>query len=139
MASELLTKLKELKKKITELNNKQFKMKAVELLKADKVEEKLDSQLTSLTTKLQSISEAGDGEEPGDVKKAKELRKMADKERKNFDLAKEYAENKKEYSKEKVVDAVNNLIIGKTDVKTMVDAIIKDGKGVEKTETKGKK
>lgn len=132
MAGELLTKLKELKRKITELNNQQFKKSAVELLKKDKVEEKVQDQLNQLNDKLQRITE----EENPALKKEEQLRKMAEKEKKNFDLKKEYAKDKKEYDKEKVVDSINNLIIGKADLATTVDAIIDSAKGVKTSKDK---
>ena len=132
MAGELLTKLKKIKRKITELNNQQFKKSAVELLKKDKVEEKVQDQLNQLNDKLQRITE----EENPALKKEEQLRKMAEKEKKNFDLKKEYAKDKKEYDKEKVVDSINNLIIGKADLATTVDAIVDSAKGVKTSKDK---
>lgn len=56
------------------------------------------------------------------------LKKRADKERKEFDFAKEYSKNKAEYNRDQVVGAINDLIAGKSDLESTVDKIIKDGR-----------
>lgn len=64
------------------------------------------------------------------------LQAQADKEKKDFDFVQEYVKNKAEYNKEKVVNALNDLITGKSDLSSTVDLIIKDGKKVVDKEEK---
>lgn len=64
------------------------------------------------------------------------LEATAEKERKEFDFVKEYVKNKVEYNKEKVVNALNDLIAGKSDLASAVDLIIKDGKKVASKDKK---
>ena len=59
-------------------------------------------------------------------KKAAALEQAAEKERKEFDFVAEYTRNKADYDREKVVDAVNNLILGKSSLDDMMDHVRKE-------------
>lgn len=61
-------------------------------------------------------------------KKAAELEKEADKVRREFDFVEEYTRNKAEYDKEKVVNSINDVILGKSTVDDMLANIGKNCK-----------
>jgi len=69
------------------------------------------------------------------AKKEQKQRDVAEKERKDFDFVGEYTRNKAEYEKEKIVNAINDLILGKN----AVDAILKSAKSAKKDNKKEKK
>ena len=64
---------------------------------------------------------------------------MAEKEKKDFDFVGEYTRDKAEYEKEKIVNAINDLILGKNAVNDVVDIILKSTKSAKKDNKKEKK
>ena len=73
------------------------------------------------------------------AKKEQKQRDAAEKEKKEFDFVGEYTRNKAEYEKEKIVNAINDLILGKSAVDDVVDAILKSTKSAKKDKKKEKK
>lgn len=80
---------------------------------------------------MTGVSEATEFEKQGDA-----LEKQAEKERKEFDFVAEYTKDKAEYDKEKVVDQINNVILGKSSVDDLMDTITKSCKKSSKKEEK---
>ena len=68
----------------------------------------------------------------------RKLREEADKAKKDFDFAAEYTRDKIAQARARIVDAINNIIIGKEDVAGAIETIMKDGKAVVKTEKQHK-
>lgn len=73
------------------------------------------------------------------AKKEQKDRDEAEKAKKDFDFVKEYTRDKAEYEKEKIVNAINDLILGKTAVDDVVDTILKTAKSSKKDKKKEKK
>lgn len=73
------------------------------------------------------------------AKKEQKQRDAAEKEKKEFDFVGEYTRNKAEYEKEKIVNAINDLILGKNAVDDVVDTILKSAKSTKKDNKKEKK
>lgn len=73
------------------------------------------------------------------AKKEQKQRDDAEKEKKEFDFAGEYTRDKAEYEKEKIVNAINDLILGKNAVDDVVDAVLKSAKSSKKDKKKEKK
>ena len=73
------------------------------------------------------------------AKKEQKARDDAEKVRKEFDFVGEYTKDKAEYEKEKIVNAINDLILGKTAVDDVVDTIMKSAKSAKKDKKKDKK
>ena len=91
---------------------------------------------------LQGQAEAEDILQEGQddiAKKEQKQRDAAEKERKDFDFVGEYTRDKAEYEKEKIVNAINDLILGKNAVNDVVDAILKSTKSAKKDNKKEKK
>jgi hypothetical protein len=80
---------------------------------------------------MTGVSEATEFEKQGDA-----LEKQAEKERKEFDFVAEYTKDKAEYDKEKVVDQINNVILGKSSVDDLMDTITNSCKKSSKKEEK---
>jgi hypothetical protein len=80
---------------------------------------------------MTGVSEATEFEKQGDA-----LEKQAEKERKEFDFVAEYTKDKAEYDKEKVVDQINNVILGKSSVDDLMNAITNSCKKSSKKEEK---
>lgn len=80
---------------------------------------------------MTGVSEATEFEKQGDA-----LEKQAEKERKEFDFVAEYTKDKAEYDKEKVVDQINNVILGKSSVDDLMDTITQSCKKSSKKEEK---
>jgi len=72
-------------------------------------------------------------------KKEQKQRDGAEKAKKDFDFVGEYTRNKAEYEKEKIVNAINDLILGKSAVDDVVDTILKSAKSSKKDKKKEKK
>ena len=91
---------------------------------------------------LQGQAEAEDILQEGQddiAKKEQKQRDAAEKEKKDFDFVGEYTRDKAEYEKEKIVSAINDLILGKNAVDDVVDAILKSTKSAKKDNKKEKK
>ena len=91
---------------------------------------------------LQGQAEAEDILQEGQddiAKKEQKQRDAAEKEKKDFDFVGEYTRDKAEYEKEKIVNAINDLILGKNAVNDVVDAILKSTKSAKKDNKKKKK
>ena len=91
---------------------------------------------------LQGQAEAEDILQEGQddiAKKEQKQRDAAEKEKKDFDFVGEYTRNKAEYEKEKIVNAINDLILGKNAVNDVVDTILKSTKSAKKDNKKEKK
>lgn len=91
---------------------------------------------------LQGQAEAEDILQEGQddiAKKEQKQRDAAEKERKDFDFVGEYTRDKAEYEKEKIVNAINDLILGKNAVNDVVAAILKSTKSAKKDNKKEKK
>ena len=91
---------------------------------------------------LQGQAEAEDILQEGQddiAKKEQKQRDAAEKEKKDFDFVGEYTRDKAEYEKEKIVNAINDLILGKNAVNDVVDAILKSTKSAKKDNKKEKK
>lgn len=91
---------------------------------------------------LQGQAEAEDILQEGQddiAKKEQKQRDAAEKEKKDFDFVGEYTRDKAEYEKEKIVNAINDLILGKNAVDDVVDAILKSTKSAKKDNKKEKK
>ena len=91
---------------------------------------------------LQGQAEAEDILQEGQddiAKKEQKQRDAAEKEKKDFDFVGEYTRDKAEYEKEKIVNAINDLILGKNAVNDVVDAILKSTKSARKDNKKEKK
>ena len=91
---------------------------------------------------LQGQTEAEDILQEGQddiAKKEQKQRDAAEKEKKDFDFVGEYTRDKAEYEKEKIVNAINDLILGKNAVNDVVDAILKSTKSAKKDNKKEKK
>lgn len=91
---------------------------------------------------LQGQAEAEDILQEGQddiAKKEQKQRDAAEKEKKDFDFVGEYTRDKAEYEKEKIVSAINDLILGKNVVDDVVDAILKSTKSAKKDNKKEKK
>lgn len=73
------------------------------------------------------------------AKKEQKQRDDAEKAKKEFDFVKEYTRDKAEYEKEKIVNAINDLILGKNAVDDVVDAVMKSAKSTKKDNKKEKK
>lgn len=73
------------------------------------------------------------------TKKQRQLREKADKTAKNFDFVAEYTKGRLEQAKQKVVSAINDLIIGKEDLEGTLEKILKDGKKIIKPSKDKKK
>lgn len=73
------------------------------------------------------------------AKKEQKQRDDAEKAKKDFDFVKEYTRDKAGYEKEKIVNAINDLILGKTAVDDVVDTILKSAKSAKKDKKKDKK
>ena len=71
-------------------------------------------------------------------KKEQKQRDEAEKAKKNFDFVKEYTRDKAGYEKEKIVNAINDLILGKNAVDDVVDTILKSAKSAKKDNKKEK-
>lgn len=80
---------------------------------------------------MTGVSEATEFEKQGDA-----LEKQAEKERKEFDFVAEYTKDKAEYDKEKVVDQINNVILGKSSVDDLMNTITNSCKKSSKKEEK---
>jgi hypothetical protein len=83
---------------------------------------------------MTGVSEATEFEKQGDA-----LEKQAEKERKEFDFVAEYTKDKAEYDKEKVVDQINNVILGKSSVDDLMTTISQSCKKSSKKEEKDQK
>lgn len=83
--------------------------------------------------------ELSEAKEDENVKKQRNLRKKADKSAKDFDFVAEYTKGRLEQARQKVVSAINDLIVGKDDLEGTLEKIMKDGKKVVKSEKKDKK
>ena len=103
----------------------------------DKLRE-IQGRLEAQSTLGIQITEAKEGEEDEHTKKMRKLREEADKAKKDFDFAAEYTRDKIAQARARIVDAINNIIIGKEDVAGAVETIMKDGKAVVKTEKQHK-
>ena len=103
----------------------------------DKLRE-IKGRLEAQSTLGIQITEAKEGEEDEHTKKMRKLREEADKAKKDFDFAAEYTRDKIAQARARIVDAINNIIIGKEDVAGAVETIMKDGKAVVKTEKQHK-
>ena len=91
---------------------------------------------------LQGQAEAEDILQEGQddiAKKEQKQRDAAEKEKKDFDFVGEYTRDKAEYEKEKIVNAINDLILGKNAVNDVVDTILKSTKSAKKDNKKKKK
>ena len=91
---------------------------------------------------LQGQAEAEDILQEGQddiAKKEQKQRDAAEKEKKDFDFVGEYTRDKAEYEKEKIVNAINDLILGKNAVDDVVDTILKSTKSAKKDNKKEKK
>ena len=91
---------------------------------------------------LQGQAEAEDILQEGQddiAKKEQKQRDAAEKEKKDFDFVGEYTRDKAEYEKEKIVNAINDLILGKNAVNDVVGAILKSTKSAKKDNKKKKK
>ena len=91
---------------------------------------------------LQGQAEAEDILQEGQddiAKKEQKQRDAAEKEKKDFDFVGEYTRDKAEYEKEKIVNAINDLILGKNAVNDVVAAILKSTKSAKKDNKKEKK
>lgn len=91
---------------------------------------------------LQGQAEAEDILQEGQddiAKKEQKQRDAAEKEKKDFDFVGEYTRDKAEYEKEKIVSAINDLILGKNAVDDVVDTILKSTKSAKKDNKKEKK
>lgn len=73
------------------------------------------------------------------AKKEQKARDDADKARKEFDFVGEYTRDKAEYEKEKIVNVINDLILGKTAVDDVIDVVMKSAKSAKKDKKKDKK
>lgn len=73
------------------------------------------------------------------AKKEEKQRDEAEKAKKDFDFVKEYTKDKAEYEKEKIVNAINDLILGKSAVDDVVSTIMKSTKAGKKDNKKEKK
>lgn len=73
------------------------------------------------------------------AKKEQKARDDADKARKEFDFVGEYTRDKAEYEKEKIVNVINDLILGKTAVDDVIDVVMKSAKSAKKDKKKEKK
>ena len=82
------------------------------------------------------VSEAKEDE---NTKKQRKLREKADKVAKDFDFVAEYTKGRLEQARNKVVGAINDLIIGKDDLEGTVSKIMKDGKKIVKSDKSSKK
>lgn len=71
--------------------------------------------------------------------KEQKERDKAEKAKKEFDFVKEYTRDKAEYEKEKIVNAINDLILGKSAVDDVVDIVMKSAKKSKKSTKKEKK
>ena len=91
---------------------------------------------------LQGQAEAEDILQEGQddiAKKEQKQRDAAEKEKKDFDFVGEYTRDKAEYEKEKIVNAINDLILGKNAVNDVVATILKSTKSAKKDNKKEKK
>lgn len=104
----------------------------------DKLRE-IKGRLEAQETMGIQIVEAKEGEEDEHTKKMRQLRKQADKEKKEFDFVAEYTKDKIAHAKELVVGAINDLIAGNDDIAGTVEKIMKDGKKVVKSDKDCKK
>lgn len=73
------------------------------------------------------------------AKKEEKDREDAEKAKKDFDFVREYTKDKAEYEKEKIVNAINDLILGKSAVDDVVDVVLKSAKTLKKDKKKDKK
>lgn len=73
------------------------------------------------------------------AKKEQKEREEAEKAKKEFDFVKEYTNDKADYEKEKIVNAINDLILGKSVVDDVVSTIMKTAKAGKKDNKKDKK
>lgn len=73
------------------------------------------------------------------AKKEQKARDDAEKAKKEFDFVGEYTRNKAEYEKEKIVNSINDLILGKTAVDDVVNTIIKTVKSPKSNKKETKK
>lgn len=73
------------------------------------------------------------------AKKEQKEREEAEKAKKEFDFVKEYTNDKVGYEKEKIVNAINDLILGKSEVDDVVSTIMKTAKAGKKDNKKDKK
>lgn len=73
-----------------------------------------------------------EAKEDDNVKKQRQLRNKADKAAKDFDFVAEYSKGRLKQAREKVVAAINDLIVGKADLESAVSKILKDGKKIAK-------
>ena len=79
-------------------------------------------------------------EDAKDIAKQEEkARENAEKEKKEFDFAKEYTKNKAEYEREQIINAINDVILGQGAVDDIVDTVLKVAKGAKKDKKKDKK
>lgn len=82
------------------------------------------------------ISEAKEDE---NTKRQRKLREKADKVAKDFDFVAEYSRGRLEQARQKVVNAINDLIVGKEDLEGTLEKINKDAKKIVKTKKTPKK
>lgn len=75
----------------------------------------------------------------GIAKKEAKARENAEKEKKEFDFAKEYTKDKAGYEKEQIINAINDVILGQGAVDDVVDTVLKVAKGAKKDKKKDKK
>lgn len=80
---------------------------------------------------------AGVNEDTDYQKQEAALVREADNVRKNFDFVAEYTKNKAEYNREKVVDVINDLILGNSSLDDMMDKLNKECKLPVKDAKKG--
>lgn len=77
------------------------------------------------------------------AKKEEKARVEADKVRKEFDFVAEYTKDKASYEKEKIINSINDLILGKSDLENVVQTVMQSAKAakkkIEKDDKKEKK
>ena len=99
---------------------------ALEIYGLDNISKELEGRREAFHILAKAVFE--DFQSEDDKKNTEALQKEADKVRKEFDFAKEYAKNKAEYNKEKVTNIINDLIAGKQDIDTAMQNLMKSCK-----------
>lgn len=107
---------------------------AMEIYGLNNIEVELEGRRRAFHALAKAVFESQDFE-----KDEQNLMKVADELRKNFDFVNEYTKNKAEYNKEKIANAINDLIAGRKDLESAVDIIVKDGKKLVKADKKEEK